>query len=885
MTLTPGTRLGPYEIVAPLGAGGMGEVYRARDTRLSRDVAVKVLPQHLSASPEVRARFEREAKTISQLNHPHICTLHDVGREGDTDYLVMELVEGETLAQRLERGALPLPQALKLGVEIADALDRAHRAGVVHRDLKPGNVMLTKLGAKLMDFGLARLTGLGGPAGQSDVTLAALTRSPTMAQPLTAEGTIVGTFQYMAPEQLEGKDADARCDLWALGCVLYEMATARRAFEGQSQASLIGAILKDEPAPVSQWSPIAPPAFDHTVRRCLAKDPDERWQTARDLAHELRGIAEGRLSSTGAAALSGARRPKARLAQGIAAVATLLLVVVTLALWRERAAAPALTAHLEFVRPANSPFAKFGQVQVSPDGRLLVMVADEQKSLSRLWVRPIDSDDLRLLEGTDGGTMPFWSPDSRHIGFFAGGRLKRVSAAGGAVQSLCAAPSPLGGAWGSSGVIVFEPDGGSGLSVIPEGGGAPKPLTSLLPREEGHRWPSFLPDGRHVIFLGDARRTEDDWLRLASIDGGPTQDLMQAVTNPVFVAPDWLLYVRSGSLVAQRLDPRTGKLSAEPVALAKQIASAGPNHLFEFSASTDGVLTYRAADPSLQLAWFDRQGRRLEDVGRPDVFDGPRLSPDGHFVVTGHRDADGRDDDIWLLDLQRGTSTRLTSDPTSEFSPVWSPDGSRIAFQSYRTANGCVFLTAASGTQGDSLLWQSPMETWPVEWSPDGHWLLVNLTSEKTGDDIWILPMDRPTEARPLITTAADDETPRFSPDGKWLAYASSGAGRRDIYVQDFPEGKHRWQVSTTGGFEPFWSAGGREILYQAPGGSVMSAQIHAANGLLRDAPHELFQLASGVIVGLSTDGQRLLVLIPTVEVETAPLHVVLGWDRAKTVR
>jgi serine/threonine protein kinase len=500
MTLTSGTKLGPYEILSPLGSGGMGEVYRARDTRLGRDVAIKVLPQHLSSNSEVRARFEREAKTVSGLNHPHICVLHDVGREGQTDFLVMELVEGETLATKLSHGALPIAEVLKIGGQIADALDRAHRAGVVHRDLKPSNIMLTRSGAKLMDFGLARATGLGGPGSTSGA--AALTQSPTVAQPLTAEGTIVGTFQYMAPEQLEGKDIDARSDIWALGCVLYEMATGKRAFEGATQASLISAIMRDEPRALSVIAPLSPPSLERLVRQCLAKDPNERWQTAGDVRREMEWIAGS--SSQSAAPSMARRRGFSRGTIGLAAGVVIAAAAIALSFGpgrKQSGAGPLMRFSLE--APRGTILAQPAELALSPDGTMLALVASDSVGKPSIYIRPLASAEARVLPGTELGSLPFWSPDNRTVAFFSGGKLRKIAVGGTEPVVLCDAPDARGGDWSKDGVIVFAPNNQGPIARVSQNGGAPEPVTTINAArgERGHRYPQFLPDGKHFLYV------------------------------------------------------------------------------------------------------------------------------------------------------------------------------------------------------------------------------------------------------------------------------------------------------------------------------------------------------------------------------------------------
>ncbi|HXI01884.1 MAG TPA: protein kinase, partial [Candidatus Saccharimonadales bacterium] len=655
MTLSPGTRLGPYEITAPLGAGGMGEVYRARDTRLGRDVAVKVLPQHLSANPEVRARFEREAKTISSLNHPHICTLFDVGREGDTDYLVMELVEGETLAQRLEKGALPGHEVLRLGVQIAGALERAHRAGVIHRDLKPGNVMLTKSGAKLMDFGLARATGMAGPASGSGVSVATLTKSPTMAAPLTAEGTILGTFQYMAPEQLEGSEADARSDLWALGCVLYEMATGRRAFDGKSQASLIGSIMGSQPAPISQIAPLSPPGLERLVQACLAKDPAERLQSAHDIRMQLAWLAEGGSQAGVPAPVAAKRRSRARLAVMLAAAGWLVAVaaVAWIALKAPRAEGPFFAAIAG--SPSNPPAASmFGPMALSPDGTRVATVVQRDGG-NMVSVYDFGSGKTSVLESTKDAGFPFWSPDSRWIGFFAGGKLRKVEAAGGPAQPLADANAGRGGTWSRAGEIVFAPDIRGPLMKVSENGGTPTAVTRPESEEVTHRNPYFLPDGKRFLFI--ERRSESEAvgrLMESSIDGAAPREVLDRASN-VQLSDGYLLFVRDQSLLAQRFDESTLALGGPIVPIADRIEYYNARDIGNFSATPAGMLVYRhQAVTEGSLAWIGRDGRLIETLGPREAQsreDSPALSRDLRQVALVRLESSGQTADIWLLDL------------------------------------------------------------------------------------------------------------------------------------------------------------------------------------------------------------------------------------------
>ena len=864
-----GKRLGPYEILSPLGAGGMGEVYKARDTRLERTVAVKVLPQHLSASPEVRQRFEREAKTISQLSHPHICALYDVGNQDGVEYLVMEFLEGETLADRLVKGPLPTDQTLRYGIEMADALDKAHRQGIVHRDLKPGNVMLTKSGVKLLDFGLAK-------AMRPASSLSGVSVMPTQAAAnLTAEGTILGTFQYMAPEQLEGKEADARSDLFAFGAVLYEMATGRKAFSGASQASLISAIMKEEPAPIAALQPMTPPALDRVVKTCLAKDPEDRFQTAHDARLQLQWIAEGGSQAGVPAPVVARRRSREVLAWTAAALAVLAAVAIA-AFFFSRPAASQRPVRLSLPTPAKGAFEWMDAATVSPDGSRVAFVAHFSGGRSQLFIRPLDSLAAAPLPATEGARNPFWSPDGRFLGFFADGKLKKIEASGGPPQVLCEAPAPFGGTWSREGIIVFAPKELDGLFRVAATGGTPVAVTKLGPRDESHRYPSFLPDGRHFLYLADSWRTEDHWIRVGSLDSQDSESLVQAVSNPLFVFPNHLLFVRGGALLAQRLDPKRRKLEGDPAAIGEQIAEMGPNHLFEFSASA-GVLLYGSRNPDSQLVWFDRQGKRLQPVGEPGRHDTIELSPDGERVLFGRLDPDGRPGNLWVLDLSRGTTSRLTSDTTSQFCPVWSADGRLVSFSSMRSGQGDLFVRPTSPAGAEQLVLQTADQKCSMSWSPDGRFLLFGNLSPKTKDDLWILPLSGDRKPTPFLQTPFRELAGQFSPDGKWVAYASDESGRSEIYLQSFSDPSLRFQVSAGGGARPRWRADGRELFYFG-GGELMSVSAGMEKSLQPGNPKSLFKPPLGVDYAVSRDGQRFLIAA-AVEEAPQPITVVLHWD------
>ena len=860
MNVAPGTRLGPYEIVSHIGAGGMGEVWQARDTRLDRSVAIKILPAEFANNAQLKLRFEREAKTISQLNHPHICTLHDVGHESGIDFLVMELIEGESLADRLARGPLPLDQMLKSGVEIAGALERAHRHGVVHRDLKPGNIMMTKSGTKLLDFGLAKPGAITTPASTAAAML-------TEQKPLTQEGAIVGTFQYMAPEQIEGAEADARTDIFAFGAVLYEMATGHRAFDGKSRASIIASILDREPPPISTIQPLTPPALEHVIRKCLEKDPDKRWQNAHDVGENLRWIAEQRQDGTA----HGRSRAKPWML-ATAALAAVAVICGILALAARHAAGREPHLELSITMPSLS---YFDNVTLSPDGRRVVFVGYTEKRPS-LWIRSLDVTTATPLAGTEGARSAFWSPDGKQIGFFAGGKLKRISSDGGPVQIVCDAADPSGGAWTADGTIILSRQTTSAMDRVDATGGTAKPLTKLGPNEEAHRWPFLLPDGEHFLFLADAWRTEDHHLKIGSLKTDAVRELMQAVTNVQYVAPGYLLFVRGGSLMAQPFDWKRLSLGGEAQAIAPQLAVNGPNHHFEFSAADNGRLTFRSASPKSRLTWVDRNGKPQQTVSEPHSFADLAIAPDGKRILFTELDDDGRADDIWLLDLARGSARRITTDPAGDFSPAWSPDGRSMAFASMRSGIGDGFViddldhpanvrTILKATGGCN----------PTDWTSGGDILFDYLHGSDV--DVWTFSI-KSGQAKPYLATPFVESSAVVSPDGAWMAYQSNESGRAEVFLERYPSHEGRRQISTAGGFTPTWRKDGRELFFVAPGPTVMSAQ------LTDDAlPKPLFNLP-GNLYRPSADGQRFLIDAPLEDVTKMPVTFVTDWQsRLKT--
>jgi eukaryotic-like serine/threonine-protein kinase len=896
MTIPSGARLGPYEILSPLGAGGMGEVYEARDTRLDRTVAVKVLPERMALNPELRARFEREARAVSKLSHPNICTLHDVGEaqlpaagEGvggpaggpgggrAVPYLVMEHLDGETLEARLRRGgALPTREVLEIGRQIALALAAAHRQGVVHRDLKPANVMLTRGGVKLLDFGLARLLREAEALSES-----ALDVMVTEAQeaPLTGEGTILGTFFYMAPEQLEGREADARSDLFALGAVLYEMATGRRAFEGTTRASVIAAVLEREPEPICGSDALAPPALDHVVSRCLAKDPEERWQSARDVASELQWIAEQGSQAGVPVPLARRRRSRERLAWGVAAVLGLGTIVLGILLFSGTSPEPMPTVRFSIEMPQAAGVSE--APMVSPDGSRIAFVAADDAGTARLWLRSLDSAEAHPLPGTAGAGSAFWSPDGRSIAFFAGGELRRFDL-DGSVRTLCPAPDRYSGTWGSRGDILFGFE--RVLMRVPEGGGIPTPVP-ILPGVEGDAalgfWPHFLPDGKH--FLLAIWHGGQGGIYVASL-GTPERRLLIAarslpdLSRTGYDQAGFLVFARDGALLAQRLDPRRLELAGEPFRIADRVHVAGPGAA-TFSVSRNGVLAYRETETSrsVQLSWVDRAGTPVGDVGPPGLWLDPSVSPDGRLVAAA-RGLPGEPPSVWLLDIARGTVERLTSGFFAS-NPVWSPTGDRLAFAGAAETPPNPFLLDLARRGEPARLGRYPHQLYPMDWSPDGRHLLAwALHGAESGGEIWRLPVDGGAEPEVLTRGRRDTRPGQGSPDGRWLAYASEESGRWEVYLAPMLEPGRPQLVSTAGGQAPRWSPDGRTLFYLAPDHALMAVPVGTEPVVTLGLPEPLFTVPPGSSYDVAPDGERFLLPLPTGERHFPPIYVVVNW-------
>ena len=877
MALAPATRLGPYEIVSAIGAGGMGEVYRARDTRLDRTVAIKILPAHLSTSPDARERFDREARAISSLSHPHICPLYDVGQQDGIDYLVMECLDGQTLAQRLQKGPLPVAQAIEYAIQIADAMEAAHRQGVIHRDLKPGNIMLTKSGAKLLDFGLAKLRAGEGVTGLSAVV--------TQTTPLTSAGTVVGTLQYMAPEQLEGKEADARTDIFALGAVMYEMVTGEKAFRGKSHASLISAIMSAEPAPIAATQEMMPPALEHVVRSCLAKEPDERWQSAHDVKIELKWLQVRGADAAAQAAVSKQTGTREKLAWG---TALLILAVAAWTGWvhfRDKGQ-PARIVRSSLTPPANWSFVPYN-FAISPDGTRLAFVAVNPEGHNILWIRTLSAPAAQQLSGTEDAMYPFWAPDGQHVGFFTdAGKLKTADVSGGGVRILCDAPVGRGGTWNQDGTIVFSPSIAGALYRVSAGGGAPEPVTRL-PRAgsgQAHRWPFFLPDGKHFLYFVDWSAPGDalgPGIYAGSLDSNDSQLISADLSGNVSFASGHLLYVRDRTLMAHPFDPDRLRMTGAPIPIAQQelekdtgFGQAG------FSVSQTGTIVLQsAAESSSHLAWFDRSGKELGQLLETGYKD-PQLSPDGRSLVIDSDDAHNGKRCIRVYDLARGVTTRLTDGGNEEF-PIWSRDGKTITYVSSDGRTSTLYQIPADGSGPPQVLFNGN-KMMPNDWSQDGHLVFMNFERGRPYLAVYSAEDQRAGLGR-LPTQFANGAEAQFSPDGKWIAYAGAGGTTAAgvILVQPFPGPGGRIQISKDPGAQPRWSRDGRTLFYMQFDKKLMAVGFDSQRGAA-SSPQMVLQtriVASRYAFfqyAVAADGRFLVNSLPSSY--SSPLTLITGW-------
>jgi len=885
MALSPGTQLGSYRIVSPVGAGGMGEVYRASDTRLGRDVAIKILPDHLSGVADIRERFEREARVISSLSHPNICTLFDIGTHNNVSYLVMELLEGETLAKRLERGPLRLDEALRSGAQVADALDKAHRRGIVHRDLKPSNVMLSRSGVKVLDFGVAKLRD--DQPGTAPGAGALPTTAQTRTTPITQQGTIIGTMQYMAPEQLEGRAVDHRADIFSFGALLHEMVTGKRAFEGASQASVIAAIMERDPRPVSELSPDCPPLLDRTIRRCLAKDPEDRWQSALDVKSELEWIAQQ--SDTTQFARLGTAAPGRRRSGAATGLLAVLGAAAVFALgWTLRQPAlprAALTRTSIVMARGMTLDTDNTSIALSPDGTMLVSAGRESGGALQLSVRPLDSLTAQPLAGTDGATYPFWSPDGRQIGFFADKKLKKVPASGGTVQTICDAEDGRGASWGADGAIVFAPRARGGLSMVPAAGGAPVPITVPADDRLTHRNPHFLPDGKRLLYFSGINAGDpDNGVFSLDIATKKTDRVIQADSEGIYVGPGYLAWVKEGNLVVQPMDAATLSLSGEAVPVAEGVQFNTFRYTGTYAFSSTGLLLYRsgAIQGETQLTWYDMGGKSLGTVGDPAIFWLKlAIAPDSARAAATVRHPDGGSD-LWMYDLIRGIGTRFTMGETNALVPLWSPDGRQVA---YIDGNGSLYVKAADGATPPRKLYSSPGNSlFPTDWSPDSSTILWTEQSAKTGSNLLTMKVTGEPSPTVYLDSTANESGGDFSPDGRWVAYLSDESGRDEVYVRSFPGAGGKWQISAQGAQSGGWLGGRAEIWYVDLQGKAFAVPLSLTGSAFTiGAARPLFDgKVLPVVVGEFTPDGRRYLGATTLGGDVGPiLTLVTNWHTA----
>jgi Tol biopolymer transport system component len=894
MAIVPGARLDHYEIISPLGAGGMGEVYRARDTRLNREVAIKILPASFANDADRLRRFEREALATSALNHPNILTVYDIGKAsselGGAPYIVEELLEGEELRTQLKEGAIPPRNAIEYARQIADGLAAAHAKGIVHRDLKPENLFVTADGRiKILDFGLAKL--------RPQHAMNADSQAPTQRR-ITDPGTVMGTVGYMSPEQVRGQEADHRSDIFSFGVILYEMLSGRRTFGGESAIEVMNAILKDDPPELGETNAKISPALDKIVRRCLEKKPDHRFHSAHDLGFALEALSLS--GSSGAqrteTALALSKRPlwRERLAWVAAGVLALALLALGVAYFR-RPAPEAETVRLSVNPPEGAT--RFDLPSISPDGRTLAFIATVAGK-TQLWVRPLNSTAARPLAAVgDVNMKPFWSPDSRFIGFIEDGKLKKIALAGGAPETLCDAVNRLGlgGAWNREGVILFASGGLLGIRRTSANGGAATAVTTVDSSrgEIGHFAPVFLPDGRRFLFYKAANDPARGGAYLASLDGEEMKLLLPLDAPPVGVAANpaardegYLIFMRQGALLAQSFDFSRGQLLGEPLPLAQQVRGAGYRDV-QASVSANGVLVLVEGGANRRLTWFDRAGKKLGTLDPPGIYNVPRISRDDQRLAVARLDPQTQNFDIYLFDLARKTEQRFTIDPGVDGYPLWSPDGSRIVWTSNRDGAGNLYWKAASGAGPDEALYRSAYHKAALDWSADGRFILYVEADPQTNQDLWVLPLEG-GKPWPWLKTQFAESFGRFSPDGKWIAYPSNESGRNEIYLQAFvpgaPASGGSRRLSTNGGTNPLWRRDGRELYYLSADNKLMVVEVTLGEEVKYGTPKELFALDSlrvetiGRGRAMTGDGQRFL--FTTIEEETSlpPFTVVQNW-------
>ena len=867
--LTPGTRLGAYEIVAAIGAGGMGEVFRARDTRLDRSVAIKVLPAEFAANASLRQRFEREARTISGLSHPHICSLFDVGETNDRSYLVMEFLDGESLADRIAKGPLPIDHVLKIGIEIASALDAAHRQGIVHRDIKPGNIMLTKSGAKLLDFGLAK----AADAAHSQHPALSTQHSQTQQKPITEQGTVLGTFQYMSPEQVEGQPADARSDIFALGAVLYEMATGQRAFDGKSRASLIAAILDHEPPPIPVVRPLAPMALDRVVRACLRKVPDDRVQTAHDLMLQLTWVRESTSIGEGVAAVKPRRRVNV-LAAILAATTLLFAGLYAYDRWN------APKKELAAFSILSPPGVILGEsIALSPDGKAIAFAAGRINVRDTIWVRRFSDPEPHELAGTSGAQWPIWSPDAQWIAFFASGKLRRVNVATGSIHDICDGGYGVGAAWSRDGDILFAPQFGDGLYRVPATGGEPVRVTTLdkTRKEFVHGWPNFLPDGQHYVALVRTIPEERNQIFAGSLAGGAPKRLMKADSVAGF-ANGRLLYVIDNILYGQPFDLKSLEITGTPVEIARRVAYSENWAMAAVSVAGDTLAYQPLVMPRADIRVYDRRGSVVKTLLSEEAVYAPRFSPDGKQLLIAKSDPKKGAADLWILDLERDLRTKITSGLSNNRDGVWSPDGSKVAFISDRAGLYDIYAHAVGESADPEPVWVSERDKQHLSWLPDGRLVTMMDAPKATGGDLYFVERGKQT---PLLAAPAYETEPAASPDGKWIAFASYRQTREftDVCLISAAGGRVT-QVSSRGGTGAAWSPDGSELFFITPDSTLMAATVR--NGVPSPA-RPLFQLPRTITsewpFSVTPDGNFVVAAANQTDATPRHVNVVTNWE------
>ena len=893
MTLSAGTRLGPYEILAPIGAGGMGEVYRARDARLGRDVAVKVLPPALSFDADRLRRFETEARAASSLNHPNIVTIHDIGQSAGTAFIAMEMVNGQTLRELVADGALPTKRLLAVAAQVAEGLAKAHGAGIVHRDLKPENVMVTRDGfVKILDFGLAKLTQPDDPDGR--------TEAPTLSG-ATAAGSVMGTVGYMSPEQAMGKPLDFRSDHFSFGSILYEMATGQRAFARDSMPETLTAIIRDEPEPIGNLSPLSPEPLRWIVERCLAKNREGRYAATPDLAHDLASLRDRLPEKTGGALPVRSPSPSfgPRWLIGLAA-AGFLAAAALAALYASRSSPgpPAAPIRFEIRAPEG---ARFGWVPMqnlfalSPDGRRIAFVARGSDGKVSLWVRLLAELSAAALPGTEGAAAPFWSPDGRSLAFFADGKLKRIDAAGGPVLTICEVPGAFpSGSWGSRHAILFAGLTQPVMNLVSESGGAPAVALKADParHEVSVCWPSFLPDGRHFLYVGRSDAEKETYVRVASLEDGRTAPLLTNCSRAQYVPGDpnapaagrsgHLLYARGGNLMVQPFDAARLSLAGDAVPSGEEVfqhalIGAGP-----FSASDNGVLASRGKAGPTRLAWFDRTGRETGSLATPAEFRSVRLSPDSQRVLVGEIDPRTGMGALWTGDLARGVLTRLDLGSDDHLSGIWAPDGARIVFSaaSMRHAPSLFALSLRGAGAPEPVLPPGGIQR-ADDWSPDGRSIIYFAAQTDSGSGLWVFSTEGEAKPRRLVPASEPaDLQAQFSPDGRWIAYSAPEAGRSEVFVTSFPEPGERVRVSVSGGSTPHWKRDGRELYFVSAANEMVATDTELGPSVKVGASRPLFRMnpAGWQDYDVTADGQRFLVVANMPAPDADSISVTVNW-------